>query len=164
MHHPTYPSLGFTLIELLVTITVLAIITAFGVPAWQGLIESSRVSSDMRSVQQALSYARNQAVTSGDTVSVCARTEDDNGCGDKGEWHRGWLVFNGNTFADDAVLRVGSTLKSDTVTVGRAKSVFNQRGEARGTNSTWRFCAGKVGKALILSASGRVRQATADCS
>lgn len=164
MHPRACHQAGFTLIELLVTLLVLAVIAAFGMPAWRGLSEASRVNSDMRSVQQALSYARNEAVTTGTRVSVCSMAVDDNGCGDKDDWQNGWLVFSGAVFSADGVLRVGATMHADTVKAGRAKSVFDRRGEARGTNHTWRFCAGGAGKSLVLAPSGRVRQATADCS
>jgi type IV fimbrial biogenesis protein FimT len=168
MDDRVYRQVGFTLIELLVTIMVLAVIAAAGAPAWRGLIESNRVNSDIRSVKQALSYARSEAVTTGDIVSVCSMALDNdgnrNGCGGKEDWKNGWIVFSGDTFDAAAVLRVGDTMKADTVTAARAKSVFSQRGEASGTNQTWKICAGSAGKKLVLSNKGRVRQEGSDCS
>lgn len=168
MHPSVYPASpaasGFTLIELLVTISVLATLAAVGVPVWQGLVETHRVSADMRSVQQALTYARSQAVTSGHKVSVCAAAAGTSGCGDKHDWKQGWVVFSGGSYSADAVLRVSGQLEADSIKAGRAKAVFNSRGEARGSNGSWHFCAGSAGQSLILSASGRLRQATADCS
>lgn len=167
MDDRVYRQVGFTLIELLVTILVLAVIAAAGVPAWRGLIESSRVNSDIRSVKQALTYARSEAVTTGNSVSVCAMAldEDDSiGCGGKDDWKNGWIVFSGKDFAAAAVLRVGEAMKADAVTAARAKSVFSGRGEASGTNQTWNFCAGSAGKALTLAPSGRLRLEDSDCS
>lgn len=167
MDDRVYRQDGFTLIELLVTILVLAIIAAAGAPAWQGLIESHRVNGDIRSLKQALSYARSEAVTTGGDVSVCSMALDEDGnmgCGSKTDWKNGWIVFSGKDFAAAAVLRVGDVMKADAVTAARAKSVFSQRGEASGTNQTWNFCAGSTEKALTLSPSGRFRSGEPDCT
>ncbi|MGO2132340.1 MAG: GspH/FimT family pseudopilin [Halomonas sp.] len=168
MHTSVYPAShtpsGFTLIELLITISVLATLAAVGVPAWQGFVETQRVSAGLRSVQQALLYARSQAVTRGHQVSVCAAAVGTSGCGNKEDWKQGWIIFSGGSYSADAVLRVSEPLEADEVMAGRAKAVFNSRGEARGSNGSWHFCAGSAGQSLILSASGRLRQAAADCS
>lgn len=163
VHPASWPASGFTLIELLVAISVLATLAAIGVPAWQGLAESHRVSADLRSIQQALTYARSQAVTTGLDVSVCAADAHHTGCGDKHDWTQGWIVFTGRAYSADKVLRVGGRLDADSVTVGRKKVVFNSHGEARGSNASWHFCAGRTGRSLILAANGRVRQTAEDC-
>ncbi|WP_027966166.1 GspH/FimT family pseudopilin [Halomonas halocynthiae] len=168
MHPSVYPAphvvSGFTLVELLVTLSVLAMLAVVGVPAWQGLVETHRISADVRSVQQALLYARNQAVTRGQEVSVCAAGGGAHVCGEKHDWKQGWVVFSGDDESVGTVLRVGERLGAHSVTAGRAKAVFNARGEARGSNGSWHFCAGGAGRSLILSSSGRLRQTTADCS
>lgn len=167
MYPPAYPASwpasGFTLIELLITISILAVLAAVGVPIWQGLADSHRVNADLRSVRQALSYARHQAVTTGLDVSVCPADAKSTGCGGKQDWQQGWIVFTGRAYSADKVLRVGGQLDADSVTVGRKKIVFNPYGEARGSNDSWHFCAGSSGRSLILAASGRIRQAAKDC-
>ena len=168
MDDRVYRQVGFTLIELLVTIMVLAIIAAAGAPAWRGLIESNRVNSDIRSLKQALSYARSEAVTTGGDVSVCSMELDNdgrrNGCGDKDDWKNGWIVFSGDAFDAAAVLRVGDKMKSDVVDVNQARAEFSQRGSVPLERSgTWNFCAGNAEKALTLAPSGRFRLKEPDC-
>jgi len=63
-------SRGFTLVELLVTLAVLAVVLGFGVPSFQNMVESNRVTSVTNSLVGLLNYARAEAMRHGRAVSV----------------------------------------------------------------------------------------------
>lgn len=65
-------SRGFTLIELLITVAILAILLGVGVPSFVDYIRNSRVSTQVNELATALNFARSEAVTRGDDVTVTA--------------------------------------------------------------------------------------------
>lgn len=77
---------GFTLIELIVTLAVLAILLAVGVPAFNGVIESSRLTTQANALLGSVNYARSEAVKRGETVSIQ---------GEAGGFGSGWCVIIG---------------------------------------------------------------------
>lgn len=60
---------GFTLIELLVTLAVAIIIMTIAVPGFQGLMSSSRLSSDYNEILSGLNLARSEAIKRRESVS-----------------------------------------------------------------------------------------------
>ncbi|MCP8463870.1 GspH/FimT family pseudopilin [Pseudomonas sp. ZM23] len=65
-------SAGFTLIELMVTILLLVILAGFAVPNFTSLIRSNRVQSVADEFYSLLQYARTEAVTRGQQVTLTA--------------------------------------------------------------------------------------------
>jgi type IV fimbrial biogenesis protein FimT len=61
---------GFTLLELMVTIAVLAILATIGVPSFQGLIQSNRVTTQTNELVTALNFARTEAIKRGRSVQL----------------------------------------------------------------------------------------------
>jgi type IV fimbrial biogenesis protein FimT len=92
---------GFTLIELLVTMTIIAILLAVGVPAFNSSIASARASDGANSLLAALELARSEAMRRGVTVSVCRVTAvPATACNNAAagsfvaaDWAAGWMVF-----------------------------------------------------------------------
>lgn len=120
---------GFTMIELMVTIAVMAILAALAVPSMQGMIASSRLTSDANDVLAALNLARSEAIRLNRRVVFCRvgggfDSPDLSTCltSDLGGKWSGWMVFadaNGNGVLDagtEDVLR-GGTFSSSTLTV-----------------------------------------------
>ena len=85
------PVQGFTLIELLVTITVMTTLLMIAMPSFLDLVRNNRLESALVEVQYSLTYARSEAVTRRQLISVCPTT---NGSTCNGAaWQDGLLIF-----------------------------------------------------------------------
>lgn len=84
---------GFTLIELMVTLVVLAVLTLIAVPNFRDTMRRSRVSSASNALLADLAYARSEAVSRGNYVSVCPGNAEGSGCQDGQAYEGGWLVY-----------------------------------------------------------------------
>jgi type IV fimbrial biogenesis protein FimT len=82
---------GFSLIELMVTIAVLAIMLMIAAPAFGDLIMNNRLATAANEVHIALGYARAEAVTRRQFVTVCI-SSDGSSC-TNGNWQDGLLIF-----------------------------------------------------------------------
>lgn len=98
---------GFTLIELMIVVALLAIISAFALPAFQSFIASNRLTSEANELLAGLNLARSEAVRTQRHVVLCRTNgvvevdpSDPNcpmkieGCVETsaGSW-QGWAVF-----------------------------------------------------------------------
>ncbi|MCH1924384.1 GspH/FimT family pseudopilin [Shewanella sp. C32] len=112
---------GFTLVELMVTIAVAAILLTVGVPSLKSLYDAYRGNSEISRIQQALSFARNQAISYGAPVAVCP---NNNGTSCGSDWQSGLLIY--------------ATTTADTATVSKVLKVVE------GFNSSDRIAGGKI--------------------
>jgi type IV fimbrial biogenesis protein FimT len=84
---------GFSLVELMVTITVMAILLAIAVPSFREVIHRNRVSSASNALLASLAYARTEAITRGQMVSMCP-SSDGSACTSSGTaFDPGWIVY-----------------------------------------------------------------------
>lgn len=129
---------GYTAVELLTTLSVVGIVTALAVPNMQQFMLNNRTAADANALIGALNIARNEAVTRGIPVSVCA-SADGESCSGAEAWSTGWIVFTDgvapvgqiNDAADpDEVIQVfpgltgGSVLDADTTVVSYQPNGF----------------------------------------
>ena len=134
---------GITLLEMLTVITIVSILMALGVPSYQYVTSSNRISGEVNSLLGDLQYARAEAIKEGQTVSVCASTNLTT-CSGTTTWQNGWIVFsdvNGSGAVDspnDQVLRVqrafslGDTFNANN---GMKFVTFNREGFALNLNN-----------------------------
>lgn len=139
---------GFTLIELMITLIVAALLLVWGVPSFQRFINRTTLTSETNNWVAVLNYARNEAITRGQRVTVCRTVTPDacNGtancsCGVSQSgaaagipnYHSGYLIFTstGNAqpinflAASNQLLRTGRA-ESEKVTI---------RGNGEGNNA-----------------------------
>ena len=106
---------GFTLIELLVLMMVLAITIGFGVPAFNNMVASNRMTAAANDLISSLHTARNAALTRNASVTLCASSNTDSvqpeqpDCDAGALLLAGWIVFaddnaNGVVDGDEVVL------------------------------------------------------------
>lgn len=76
---------GFTLIELMITVAIMSIMLTVGLPSFQSIIASSRLTSSANAMISALQLARSEALKQHKTVIIAPQK-------DKG-WSDGWGVF-----------------------------------------------------------------------
>lgn len=159
---------GFSLIELLVTITLIAIAISIGVPGYQSLISSNRLTASINQLRGALALTRSEAVHRNQHVAIC-HSLDGSQCSRRGNWSDGWIIFvdkNRDKFIDetDEIINIYQTINKSVSINYRAFGsrhyvVYRPSGFTL-TNGTFTVCSPKnttLKKALILTKSGRVR-------
>ena len=175
---------GFTLIELLVTISIMAILAAIAFPSFSYSLRNNRVGTQTNELLAALNYARNEAVTRGRGVSICAA--DTSGgvptaCGGADDWKVGWIVFLDSSTGSSAPTMVGPPLrlwegnpKNDLeADAGEVFIRFDPRGQAiaDGTPAEITFtlkpasdCANDQQRRITVTALGRSGSAKEACT
>lgn len=139
---------GFTLVELLVVMALIAILAAIGVPSYQSLVVSNRISAEINGLVTHLQYARSMAVKLGQNVTV----NSNNG----NNWESGWTVtdLNGTVLKQQQAFQGG-----DTLTAGLAAITYNRNGFT--TNATTltlhdQANTAGLGKCVVVSVVGQI--------
>jgi type IV fimbrial biogenesis protein FimT len=138
---------GFGLVELMTVVAIVAVLAAIALPSYRYTLQLNRLATDTNGLIAAMNLARNEAVSRGRPVSVCAST---NGTSCQGsatnDWSGGWIVFTDyepagqvDVGSGDAVLRIfgpvskNIALTSDGGNVGYVS--FSRTGTAKFPNS-----------------------------
>ena len=107
---------GFTLIELLVVMALIAILAAIGVPSYQNLVTSNRITAEINGLVTHLQYARSTAVKQGRNVTVTSNNGNN--------WEGGWVVADANgTLKQQQAFQGG-----DTLTAGLGVITYDRNG------------------------------------
>lgn len=126
---------GFTLLELMIVVAVAAVILALGVPSFQSVINSGRISGAANELVAALQQARMEAVRTNRRVVLCRSDAPDAAApscvAGAGNWG-GWISFvdadgNGALNGAEIVLRVGVVPPSTELSVSPAISGANNQ-------------------------------------
>lgn len=158
---------GFTLFELLIILLISSTLLGLAIPKFTSSIASSQTSADTNTLYHLIQFARNHALTSKLTVTLCAST-DQYSCEKTQDWsEKSILVFidqNKNETIDtrDEQLRVYK-LQNPNATL-KWKAAFGTpylQIKPSGTthqNGTFYYCNAKHkrwDKAIIVNKSGR---------
>ena len=110
-------SRGFSLLELMITISVMAILLAVALPSFRDVIHRNQVSSASNAVLASVNYAKSEAVTRGQLVSMCPGNKT-TGCTSGGKvFDQGWIVYTypaGAASANTAYAAASSILLRST--------------------------------------------------
>jgi type IV fimbrial biogenesis protein FimT len=173
---------GFTLAELCTALAVAGILVAIGVPAMASFIGKTAVSAQAQGLMSALRLAKQEAMTRGELVSVCAMdpatSESEPGCLPNGkDWSAGWIVFidrgaRGDIGDSDRVVRVHQSGGGKGSALGTLRYVtFRPAGAMLSVASHYRFIppgqpaddVASEGSALVcVNKTGRPRLASSD--
>ena len=86
---------GFTLVEIMISIAVVAILLTIGIPSFRYVTNSNRIAAEINGLLGDMQYARSEAITEGQTVTVCVSTNSTSCAGAAvSTWEKGWLVFS----------------------------------------------------------------------
>ena len=102
-------SKGFTLLELIVIIGIIGMTMAFAAPGLSTMIKNNRLSGNANDFVAALQFAKAEAASRINPVTICKKNAAGTACVAGGDWQQGWIVFsdiNGNAGVDagDTVL------------------------------------------------------------
>ncbi len=154
---------GLTILEIMIAVAVLGILLAVGIPSYAHVTISNRLTSDTNDLVGSLQFARSEAITRGETVTVCSANASLDACSGGGDWTSGWVILD----AAANPIRVHPALTQNVavevnVQNGVGAVVFNRNGFS--TNArTIRLC-GPRGDArrirgVVVSPDGRIRLA-----
>ena len=164
---------GFTLIELIVALLIGAALMTMSAPM-ANMLRNNKASSVAYEFVSALNYARSEAITRGNRVTVC-RTISGKKCeghpdiDNQKVWDSGWMVFsdqNGNgqfNPTQDEILKVREPLPEGYSIRSNAKVrvTYKPIGISPGFMDSWTVCAPGASsgnaKGVIVAYSGRVR-------
>jgi len=125
---------GFSLLELIVSVSLIAIIMAFGAPSLASINERNKADALAKNFHQSLAFARTYAIANSVVVNICPALEQERSqCRGKIKrnvsWSNGWLIFIDAN--QDGQLQIEErVLKSHALKQGQAL-VFNQNGRLR---------------------------------
>lgn len=156
---------GFTLIELLIVIAIVSMTMAIGLPSFQSIVASSRLTATANAMVSALQLARFEALKQHKAVVIAHKQG--------GTWGDGWDVFvdlNGDEIpqANEQILvttlfdSVNSTITA-TATSGYADYVtYGANGRVVGIGGHFTFCsaAAQDYRSVVIAATGRIRVET----
>ncbi len=166
---------GFTLLELMITVAVLALVTTLAIPVFDQMYQTNRVRGVRDDLFRSLNYARSEAITRNQQVSVCPKRPNRLDCrgnvNNTRNWNEGWLVWaDGNddgAFQTDELLRMVDAI--DDYAKIRTSGTFNDTSldfqpDGSADNTTFSVCAKghRVRLQVVVSRTGRVRNGTED--
>lgn len=152
-------SQGFTLIELLIVIAIIGITLAIGVPGFQSLVASNRLTTSTNGLVSALQLAKSEAIKSNRLVIVSKNTS----------WASGWVVFADKNQNDAQDVGTEPTISSfDALNTGFAvnptaeytdRVIYRPDGRSD-ANGSFYFCSPAntaYFRRVVIAATGRVR-------
>lgn len=154
---------GLNMLELMIAVGILGIVLAIGVPSYSHMTISNGLSSDTNSLVASMNFARSEAITRGDTVTICAANAALDACSGADDWGAGWVILdvNGNPIRVKPPLPDNAAVEVN-VQNGVGAVVFNRNGFS--TNSrTIRLCGPRGDtrriRGVVVSPDGRIRLA-----
>jgi type IV fimbrial biogenesis protein FimT len=112
-------ALGFTLIELLIVVSIIAILVTVAAPSFVQQMDDSKAYAARDKLANIFAYARSEAVSRRENITVCASNDGVNCSGNVVDWNAWWLVR-------DTAVPVPNTLKVVDISGSAAAVAVNQ--------------------------------------
>ncbi len=149
---------AFTLVELLAALTLLSILLMIAIPAGRHLLVQNRAAADVNQLLTAINYARNEAITRGEIITLC-KSNDMHTC--SGSWQGGQIIVNEH----QQILRTFSHLSSGVKLIWNSSGKnqdtylkFSPTGFTQGQRGSFYYCSDKqMSKTIIVADTGRTR-------
>ena len=162
-------STGFTLLELLITLALGVVVLGLAVPAFQTIVQDSRLTAAVNRFVHGMYLARYEAAKYGRDVVLC-RSLSGRQCTNAGPWASGFIVFVNRDRDDpprvdagEPILQVELQLPLASIQANRRAFVFRPYG-TRSVNGTLTFCDRRGmarARAVVVSYTGRPRASSA---
>jgi type IV fimbrial biogenesis protein FimT len=162
---------GVTLLEALIALVLMAVLVSGAVSSVSSFLARHRLITFQHDIYHALILARQHAVSHGMWVVICP-VSDQGGCAlPKGDWNRGWRVFETTGSYDCKVENTGLCSHGGRVLLehgpvrGEFRVEVNSHLARRARfNGRITVCSRQSGSSLglVVAQSGRVRKARAD--
>jgi prepilin-type N-terminal cleavage/methylation domain-containing protein len=158
---------GLTFIELIIGLAIISILTTIGIPSFIDWLYKTRVDNEISHLNRLLLLARNYAINTGKTVTVCPLDQQKN-C--NGNWQQAITAFldvNQNKKFEpnhgDVMLQQKSAIHSkDKLLYARLRMGVTYQANGRlkgwGSNGTFRYCPFEhhhFAKGIRVAVSGR---------
>jgi type IV fimbrial biogenesis protein FimT len=163
---------GYTLLELIACIAIVAVVAAWGVPAFANLSRNAARTGQVNLFIQAIYLARSEAIKRNGVVSLCPSL-DGAACTLSSNWTGGWIVFVNDDRdspamrdAGEALLRVYPSWDTGHILSNRTTLSFRAFGQM-GVTATVTFCDDRgptEARAVIVSQTGRPRVSSRSAS
>jgi type IV fimbrial biogenesis protein FimT len=165
------PQRGFSMVELTVTLAVVAIVVAWGTPAFRNTMLDARRAAAVNGFMHTLYSARSESLVHVEFVSVCPSRDQAQCSRTPANWADGWIVFVNRDHDQPAMVDPGETvierrppLEGMEVLANRDSLVF-RNDSFTGTTASFVFCdarGGRFARAVIVSQTGRPRLSESD--
>ena len=149
---------GFSLLEMMTALAVIAVLVAVGLPSFEYVTKTNRISSQSNLIVGAFQYARSEAVNRGVNVRVEPIVSGT-------DWTNGFQVrIDGNDDndfddAEDVIIRNFDGIKSATLTSAEDTTIYYPAGDVDNVNTlTLRAsqCNGDFQRIINITLSGMV--------
>jgi type IV fimbrial biogenesis protein FimT len=95
---------GWSLVESMVVLTIVAVMVAWGLPSFVGVVQQARLSAATHTFLSAMALARSEGIKRNARIVMCVAVSD-TACATTGHWNQGWLLYedvNGNGVFDES--------------------------------------------------------------
>ncbi len=153
---------AFTQVELLVTLAVFIVTLAIGVPFYDSIVGNNRAAAMTNELVSAINMAKSEAITRGESVTVCADHTDAGytKCGT--DWTNGWFLYSGGVSAASAtVVKVWEPLeRSASISASSGMVTYSSEGfNGDATNITFdlKNTNGNLERCVTVTSVGLIR-------